>query len=162
MIFTLDRLAARSVLIFAMSVSADIAAHGQPNCSTLSRVAKTVIVKAVSDNRDKACAGLKKGPIGIDKTKKLELSNFKLCEDGPIVSAEISADIECGTSDAAFIYISVADTLTATASADLDSCRVLDTNVWAKGDLTNAGIKIADLNAKLKEAAEKEIKPYCQ
>ncbi|MFA5947903.1 MAG: hypothetical protein WC806_02945 [Candidatus Gracilibacteria bacterium] len=163
MAFDRNRFVIRWGLILGTIVSANVDAYGEPNCNTaLGRVAKTLVTRAVSDNKDRACAGLKKGPIGIDRTKKLGLSDFKLCEDGPIVSAEVSADIECGTSDAAFIRVSVEDTLTATASADLDSCRVLDTKVSAKGELANVGIKIADLSAKLKEAAEKEIKPYCK
>jgi hypothetical protein len=147
-----------------MIISAVVVAHGEPSCNTaLGHVAKAFAEKAVSDNKDKACSGLKKGPIGIDKTTKLELTKFKLCEDGPVVSAEIAVDIRCSTSSAATFPTSLPEeTITATASADLDSCRILEADVSAPGALVEAGIEIADLKTKLKEAAEKEIKRYCK
>lgn len=65
-----------------------------------------------------------KGELAIDKTKNLSLKQFELCEDGPVVTARIIVHIECATSDAAVFRTSVADTLAATASANLDSCTV--------------------------------------
>jgi hypothetical protein len=152
------------VILFSLAIGGTITVvHAEPNCDTaLGRAAKARVSKAISDNKDQACNGLKKGPIGIDKTKKLELNSFKLCEDGSVVSAEITIDVSCGISRPALLSVSVDESLTATASADLDSCRVIDADVSAAGRLGAMGIKWADLAKKFREAAEREIQAYCK
>jgi hypothetical protein len=163
MICMVSRSTFRIFSLLLASAGLAASAYGQPNCNTmLSRVARAAAEKAIAERKDTACSDLKKGPIAIDKTKTLELTSFKLCEDGPIVSADVAVKIKCATSDAALIHASIEDTATASVSADLDTCRVLRANVTAEGFVAQAGINIADLNGKLKEAAEKEIKPYCK
>jgi hypothetical protein len=138
-------------------------AVGQDNCNTaLTRIARKVAERAVIDHHDNACAGLKKGPFGIDKTKVLELEKFSLCETGPIVAASITVHVKCATSDQAVFKDDVEDDLTATASANLDTCQVLDADVTSEKFLVETGIKVADLKRQLREAAEREIKDYCK
>ena len=141
-----------SVAVFALSAQPSVA-QTQENCNTaLTRIAKREAEKAVADHRDDACAGLKNGPFGIDKTKALELRKFSLCENGPIVSAAITAHVWCATSDKALIAADLEDDVTATASANLDTCQVLDADVSAGKFASQAGIQIADLKTKLREA----------
>jgi hypothetical protein len=136
--------------------------EGEENCNTaLSRLAKKAAEKAVADHSDNACAGLKKGPLGIDKTKALELRNFSLCETGPVVAASITVHVKCATSDQAVFKAEVEDDATATVSANLDTCQVLDADVSSNKFVVETGIQLADLQTKLREAAEKEIKAYC-
>jgi hypothetical protein len=117
------RSAFQAVLSCSIIMGTVMVARGQPNCNTaLGHIANVIAKKPISDNKDKACSGLKKGLIGIDRTEKLVLSKFKLCEDGPVVSAEITLKIKCSTSSAAFISASVEESINATASANLDSC----------------------------------------
>jgi hypothetical protein len=138
-------------------------AQSQENCNTaLTRIAKRAAEKAIEDYRSKASAGLKSGPIGIDKTEILAVRNFRLCETGPIVAASITVHVRCATSDRAFIKVSVEDDLAATASANLDTCQVLNAKVSAAGFVAKTGIQVADLDTKLREAAQKEIEPYCK
>jgi hypothetical protein len=93
-------------------------AQTQENCNTaLTRIARKAAEKAVADHRDDACAGLKKGPFGIDKTKALELRAFSLCETGPIVAATITVHVRCATSDQALISADLEDDVTASASS---------------------------------------------
>lgn len=137
-------------------------ADAQPNCNTaLSRIARAAADQAVVENQDKACAGFKKDQFAIDKTKSLKLESFKVCEAGPVVTAEVSVHIECATSDAAFIKTQVADTLFATVTANLDNCVVSNVRVWANGFLTTVGLSFTNASQKLNDAAVKEIKPYC-
>ena len=137
-------------------------AEGQENCNTaLTRIAKKAAAKAIADHHDDACAGLKKGPFGIDKTETLELLRFSLCETGPVVAASITVHIKCATSDQAVLKTGLEDDVTATASANLDTCQVLDTDVSSKKFIVETGIEIAGLQMKLREAAESEIKAYC-
>jgi hypothetical protein len=138
-------------------------AQAQENCNTaLTRIAKKAAENAIADHRDNACAGLKKGPFGIDKTKTLELRKFSLCETGPIVAASITVHVWCATSDKAVLPADLADDITATASANLDTCQVLDADVSSKTFIVETGMQVVDLKKKLREAAEKEIKDYCK
>jgi hypothetical protein len=114
------------------------------------------------DHRENACAGLKKGPFAIDTTKDLELRNFSLCERGPVVAASITVHVWCATSDKAVLPADLTDDITATASANLDTCRVLDADISSKTFIAETGIHVLDLKKKLREAAEKEIKDYCK
>jgi hypothetical protein len=138
-------------------------AESQENCNTaLTRIANRAVEKAIADHRNNACAGLKSGPIGIDKTEALELRNFRLCETGSIVAASITVRVRCATSDQAVIRASVEDDLTATASANLDTCQVLNAKLSAAVFIAKTGLQVADLDKKLGEAAQKEIAPYCK
>jgi hypothetical protein len=138
-------------------------AEAQQNCNTaLTRIAKRAAEKAVADHRDDACAGLKKGPIGVDKTRALELRQFSLCETGPVVAASMTVYAKCATSDRAVFQTEFEVEVSATASANLDTCQVLNADVSSPDSLVDAGIKVADLKTKLREAAEKEIKAYCK
>jgi hypothetical protein len=138
-------------------------AEAVSNCDTaLSRISKVAAQTAIKDHQDNACDGLKQGGIGVDKTKKLELRRLEVCEDGPVVSARVTVDVKCGTSDAAIVKINIEETVTASVSANLDTCMVANANVEAKGFVAQLGISVADLNSKLKAATEKEIKPYCK
>lgn len=151
------------ILGVAAILSFTAAAEAERNCDTaLSRISKVAAQKAITDHQGDACDGLKQGAIGVDKTKKLELREFEVCEDGPVVTAQVTVDIKCGTSDAAVLPINVEDSVTASVSANLDTCVVENANVEAKGAIAQLGISLADLNSKLKEATEKEIKPYCK
>jgi len=155
----------RNVLfIFAVLAVIDPPAHAQTqeNCNTaLTRIAKKAAEKAISDHRNDACAGLKKGPLGIDKTKGLELREFSLCETGPVVKASASVYIWCATSDQAFISADLSGDVAATASANLDTCQVLDADVSSTASIVDAGIQLADLKKKMREGLEKQIKDYC-
>jgi hypothetical protein len=151
--------------VFAALAFGCLPASAQPqeNCNTaLTRIARRAADKAVVDHHEDACAGLKKGPFGIDKTKALELREFSLCETGPVVAASITVHLKCATSDQAMIHADLEDDLTATASANLDTCQVLDADVTAGKFASQAGIAIADLKEKLRQAAEKQIKDYCK
>lgn len=133
-----------------------------PNCGTaLGRIARVATERAVLENQQTACKGFKRGALAIDKTKALELKKFELCENGAVVTARIDVRVECATSDAALIRTSATDTLSAQASANLETCTVSDTRVSASGFLANVGLDWANADRKLKEAAEREIKPYC-
>lgn len=155
----------RSVLlIFTVLAVLDqpIRAETQQNCNTaLTKIAKKAAEKAIADHRDNACAGLKKGPIGIDKTKALELREFSLCETGPVVRASVSVHIWCATSDKAFISAELSGEVAATASANLDTCQVLDADVSSTASIVEAGIQLSDLKKKMREGIEKQIKDYC-
>ena len=145
---------------FAGVVASDTSAP--PNCNTaFGRIAKVAAERAVQDNRQTACKGFKQGDLAIDKTRALELKAFELCENGAVVTARINVRVKCATSDSALIRTSVADTLSAQVSANLETCTVSDALVLASGFLTNVGLDWANANHKLKEAAEREIKPYC-
>jgi hypothetical protein len=140
--------------------NADIA-EGQENCNTaLTRIARKAADKAIGDHQDNACTGLKKGPIAIDKTEALELLEFSLCENGPVVAASITVHIKCATSDQAVFQTDLEDKLTASVTANLDTCQVLDADISSEKPIGEAGIEVADLRTKLREAAEKEIKAY--
>lgn len=155
----------RNILpILAIAVIAwPASAQTQQNCNTaLTRIAKKAAEKAIVDHSNDACSGLKKGPFGIDKTKALELREFSLCEAGPIVSASITAYAKCATSDKAVFSAEAEGDVTATASANLDTCQVLDVDVSSTAFVVETGIKVADLKQKLREAAEKQIKEYCK
>lgn len=137
-------------------------ASAQKSCSTaLGRIARAAAERAVANNMQTACKGFKQGRFAIDKTKSLELKTFELCENGAVVTAQLSVRIECATSDAAVISVSAEDTLSARASANLDTCRVSEARVWSNGFLANVGLDWANADRKLKEAAEREIKQYC-
>jgi hypothetical protein len=156
----------RSVLlIFTVLAALDRPVHAQTqeNCNTaLTKIAKKAAQKAIADHRDDACAGLKKGPLGIDKTKALELREFSLCETGPVVRASVSVHIWCATSDKAFISADLSGDVAATASANLDTCQVLDADVSSTASIVEAGIQLADLKKKMREGLEKQIKDYCK
>jgi hypothetical protein len=138
-------------------------AQTQEKCNTaLAWIARKAAEKAVADHRDDACAGLKKGPFGIDKTKTLELRAFSLCETGPIVAATITVHVRCATSDDALISADLEDDVTASASANLDTCQMIDADVSAGKFANQTGIQIANLKDKLRDAAAKQIKDYCK
>jgi len=159
---TIFRLGSRIALLLSLASAWLSAAKAEPNCNTaLSRMAKAALLRAIDENKHTACSGFKRGKIAIDKTRVLQLKGFQLCEDGAVVSAELSMHIECATSDSAVITTSAQDTLSAKASADLDKCTVSDVRAWGSGFLTNAGLNWIDANRKLMEAVGKEIRPYC-
>jgi hypothetical protein len=134
----------------------------RPNCNTaLGRFARAAAERAVIENRQTACKGFRHGSFAIDKTRALELRAFSLCENGAVVTVRIDVRIECATSDAAFIRTSVDDTLSAHVSANLETCKVFGEQVSGNGFLTNVGLDWANVAQDLKEAAEREIKPYC-
>jgi hypothetical protein len=146
-----------SVLIF------DSSAQPARTCNTaLSRIAKAAVLKAIDQNRDTACSGIKQGPLGIDKTKELNLAGFELCEIGSVVEAAISVKIKCATSDAALIKVEIEDTASAMASADLDTCKVLSASASAENLVSKAGLDLAGVDEKLKDAIAKVIQPYCK
>jgi hypothetical protein len=152
------------LLLFAIAlIACPLSAQTQENCNTvLTRISRKAAEKAIIDHRNDACSGLKKGPFGIDKTKALELREFSLCEAGPIVSASITVHAWCATSDKAVFSADVAGEVTATASANLDTCQVLNVDVSSTAFVVETGIQVADLKKKLREAAEKQIKDYCK
>lgn len=151
-----------SLVVLALIANAGIA-EAQENCNTaLTRIAKRAADKAIADHHDDACAGLKKGPFGIDKTKALDLLKFSLCENGPVVAASITVHMKCATSDQALFKTDIEDDVTATASANLDTCQILDTDVSSGKFIVETGLQVADLKKKLSDAAEKEIKAYCK
>lgn len=150
--------------IAALTLSGSSAsAQTQENCNTaLTRIARRAAEKAVTDHREDACAGLKKGPLSIDKTKALELRAFSLCETGAVIAATIALHVWCATSDKALISADLEDDVTASASANLDTCQILDADVSAGKFASQTGIQIANLKDKLREAAGKQIKDYCK
>ena len=100
-----------------------IGASGQPNCNTaLSRLAKAAAQKAITAHENTACSGLKNGAVRIDKTKRLEMLDVRVCEDGSVVSANISVRVRCATSDAAFVKVEIEEIASALASADRNLC----------------------------------------
>jgi hypothetical protein len=150
-------------IIVVVLLGAPATAQTQENCNTaLTRIAKKAAEKAVADHRDDACAGLKKGPFCIDKTKALELRSFSLCETGPVVAATITVHVRCATSDQALISADLEDDVTASASANLDTCKMLDADVSAGKFANQTGIQIANLKDKLRDAAAKQIRDYCK
>ena len=137
--------------------------YSQKNCDTVfSRVARVALQNAVAAKRDNACTGLKEGAISVDKTKRLELTRIEVCEDAAIVSAAVDLAIKCGTSDAAVLKVNLEDTIHAAITADLNSCSITNSQVSAGTFLATLGIEVANLSAKLKEAAATQIKPYCR
>jgi hypothetical protein len=90
------------------------------------------------------------------------LLKFALCETGAVVAASITVHVKCATSDQAMFKTDLADDVTATVSANLDTCQVLDAHVSSKKFIVETGIEVGDLKMKLREAAEKEIKSYCK
>ena len=151
-----------SVLVSSLMGTWASDTYAQQNCDTgLGRIAKAATLRAISQNQKTACSGFKQGQIAIDKTRALELTAFALCESGPVVTARIAVRIACATSDSALIQTSATDTLSAQASANLDTCTVSDAQVSANGFLTKVGLNFANANQRLKAAAEREIKPYC-
>jgi hypothetical protein len=134
------------LLIVAIAlIACPASAQTQQNCNTaLTRIAKKAAEKAVVDHHDDACSDLKKGPFGIDKTKALELRAFSLCEAGLIVSASITAYAKCATSDEAMFPAEAEGDVTATASANLDTCQVLDVDVSSTAFVVETGIQVAD------------------
>jgi hypothetical protein len=154
-------------LLFMLAIWALVAmpciAVSQENCNTaLSRIARREADKAIATHLGDACSGLKSGSIAVDKTKLLELRSFRLCENGPLVTASVTVRVKCGTSDQALIRLEIEDDLTATASANLDTCQVLDARISAGGSVAEAGLRAAGLSKKLHDAAQNEIKPYCK
>ena len=151
------------VLMTLVLLAGAASAQEEKNCNTgLTRIGKRAAEKAISDHRGDACAGLKKGSIGIDKTKALDLKEFSLCETGPVVSASMTVHVWCATSDKAFLPADISGDVTATASANLDTCEVLDADISSSAFVVDTGLRVADLKKKLREAAEKEIKSYCK
>lgn len=139
-----------------------VAANAESSCETnLGRIARKAVQKAISDHQDDACAPLKKGPLGIDKTKRLTLKSFELCENGPVVSASMSVDIECATSDRAMLRMSIAETVTASATANLENCAVSQAHIAVPQKYLQQGIDALDLDRKLLEAAQRETRPFC-
>jgi hypothetical protein len=158
----MTRYALLSCVALALFGKAGIA-EGQENCNNaLTRIAKKAVESAIADHRDDACAGLKKGPFGIDKTKALEMLKFSLCENGPVVAASITVHVKCAASDQAVVKSDLEDDVMATLSANLDTCQILDADVSSQKFIVETGIKVADLKTKLRDAAEKEIKTYCR
>jgi len=156
------RFAATALPLIALALLS-VPAFGQTqSCDTaLSRIAKKAADKAISERRDNACSGLKKGPFGIDKTKALQLKSFSVCESGPVVTASALVHIHCATSDQAMLSASVEDDVTIDVSANLDTCQILSADVSAAKLPGEAGIGLADVRNKLREGAAKAIKDYC-
>lgn len=145
-----------------LSVTTEIAVSATNCSSALGQIARSTADKAISDNKDTACNGLKSGNIGIDKTKELKITEFSLCEDGMIIEATLAVFVKCATSDAAVIKAQFSETLKASAKADLDSCKVLSADVSANGFLGKLGLKAGDANKKLTQEIEKAMSPYCK
>jgi len=150
---------ALACLLMAITV---FPAAAQSNCRTaLGRIAKTEALRAIERNRETACSGFRLGPAAIDKTRALELTDFEFCESGPVVTARLSVRVECATSDRAVFRQRVSDTLSAQASANLDSCTVSEARVWASGFLTQVALDWANANQRLADAVARAIRPYC-
>ena len=132
----------------------------QENCDTpLGRIARKEVDKAIEQYKSEACAGLKWGGIGIDKTKKLELIEFRLCETGFLVNASLKVRVQCGSGGA--IPASIEDDLTATAKADLNACQA-DADIQGGRDIVKAGLALTGARDKLRAEAKKQIVPYCK
>lgn len=152
-----------SVLGYLFSAIFAPMTQAEQYCNTVfSGLVKTAAEEYIKNNKDTACAGLKQGPIGIDKTKKLELGDFRLCENGHIITAAIDVAIECTTSDKALFPLEVADKLHAEVTADLDHCVVSSTKVSGDTEPVKALIALTNTNQKFKEASEIEIQKYCK
>lgn len=148
------------VAAIVAGVAAPLAAA--ENCNTaLSRLARAEVVRAIEQHRHTACEELNGGAIGLDKTKALELKDLKVCEDGPVVTASIAIRIECATSPSAVWRTSQGDTLSAAATANLDTCKVSNVKVSAAGFLADQVLQQTGASARLKDEAEKAIKKFC-
>lgn len=152
-------LSIRTAVVFSM-IFYSLPAMSQENCDTpLGRIAKVELDKAVAQHQGDACAGLKWGGVGIDKTKKLALLGFSLCESGLTVKTIIKIRAQCASGGT--IPLSIEDDLTATVSANLETCSV-DADIQGGSKVVQAGLKLGDVNSKLREEARKLIAPYCK
>lgn len=137
-------------------------ASGDTRCDTaFSRIAAGLARKALDDHRESICSGLKSGAFAIDKTKRLELIEAKVCENGLVVSAEFAVAIKCGTSDSAAFKVNKEDLIHATASVDFQHCTVLQASIAADSFLGSIGIASADVNNKLRAAIEDQVRAIC-
>lgn len=139
----------------------------QENCNTaLTRIGRKAAEKAIIDHQHDACSGLKfkvlGTTIGIDKTKKLQLVNYKLCENRPIVNGTITVRVQCATSDDALRPTSKEDDLTAVASANLDTCQILQANITGGSNITQFGLDLGNVDKKFREEAQKKIAQFCR
>ncbi len=160
----LHRWVSLSLYAFSLIAILPFAAEAQTrDCDTaLSRIARKAAEKALQEHRGDVCSGLRLGPIGIDKTKALELRAFELCERGPLVSASITVFAKCSTSEEAIIQTQFGDQVNAKADANLDTCQVLTAQLNGGKFVTEAVIKAGELERKAKEVLEREIRPYCK
>ena len=132
-------------------------------CDTaLSRIGRRALDDAIAKHRDNACAGLKLGPAGLDKTKALSVTSCQLCEHGPAIRGAVTVHIECTTSDQALVKLSVRDDLKAVASANLDTCEIGDVSVAAGTEAGRALLALLDVKKALRQGAKKEIKAFCK
>lgn len=153
-----DRLAC-IVMLPALFITTD-PVMSQENCDTpLGRIARKEADKAIERYKSEACAGLKWGGIGIDKTKKLELIEFRLCENGFEVNTSLKVRVECASGGA--IPASIEDDLTAAAKADLNTCQV-NADIQGGKNVVKAGLALAGARDKLRSEAHKQIVPYCK
>lgn len=151
---------ANLTLIIASIVIVSFPVVAQENCDTpLARIAKVELDKAVAQHQGDACAGLRWGNVGIDKTKKLELLGFSLCESGLTVKTSIKIRARCASGG--FIHVSIEDDLTAVMSADLATCSV-DADIQGGKKIVQAGLALGNVRSKLQEEARKLVAPYCK
>jgi hypothetical protein len=135
-------------------------AMSQQNCDTpLGRIARREVDKAIERYKSEACAGLKWGGMGIDKTKKFELIEFRLCESGFLVNASLKVRLQCASGGV--IPASIEDVLTATAKADLNACHV-DADIEGGRNIVKAGLALSGARDKLRVDSQKQIVPYCR
>lgn len=122
---------------------ASLPAAAQENCNTpLGRIAKVELDKAVAQHQGDACAGLKRGDIGIDKTKKLELLGFSLCETGLTVTTSIKIRAQCASGG--FVPLTIEDDLTTVMSADLATCSV-DADIQGGNRIVQLGLALGNV-----------------
>lgn len=148
------------ILAFSTLLITTYPVMSQESCDTpLGRIARKEADKAIERYKNEACAGLKWGGIGIDKTKKLELIEFRLCETGFLVNTSLKVRVQCASGGD--IPASIEDDLTATAKADLNACQA-DADIQGGKNIVKAGLALAGARDKLRAEAQKQIAPYCK
>lgn len=142
-----------------------VPANAEDSCNTaLGRIGRKATDKAIVEHQNDACSGLKTTVLGVtlglDDTKQLELRNYKLCEAGPIVTATLTVHVQCSTGSKAAVPVSISDDLTTTASANLDTCQILDLKVTGGKEIVQAGLDLGKVSEKLRDGAQNQISPY--
>lgn len=154
-------------VLAASVLSTPSPAQTNQNCNTgLTRIGRKAVERAVLEHQTDACSGLKTTKfgiaIGIDDTRQLSLRHYELCEIGSVVQAAVSVHLECATGRNAMLPIIISDDLTATASADFDTCEIIDLQVTGGRQLVQSGFALAGVNDKLRDEARKQISPFCR
>jgi hypothetical protein len=111
------------------------------------------------------CAGLRPPPrIALpewaDTFRRLSASTSAIAGKWRTESVEIARGPMMAVK--ALLAADLEDDMTATASANLDTCQVLDADVSSKTFIVETGIQVVDLKKNLREAAEMKIKDYCK